>query len=62
MAENQEAATLEKTTLEDEQRKAVAERAETGTTWVPKHFVYVSGGGGGGGDVIMLMKSWCKRL
>jgi len=41
-AENQEAATLEKTALEDEQRRAVAERAEAGTTWLPKHFIYVS--------------------
>lgn len=40
MAENQEAATLEKTALEDEQRRAVAERAESGTTWLPKHFAF----------------------
>lgn len=40
MAENQEAATEQKTVLEDEQRSAVAERAEAGSTWLPRHFVY----------------------
>ncbi|CAL8104965.1 unnamed protein product [Orchesella dallaii] len=39
-AENQEAATLEKTALEDEQRRAVAMRADAGTTWLPNHFLY----------------------
>lgn len=40
-SDNQEAATTEKTNLEEEQRKAVADRLESNSPWVPKHFVDV---------------------
>ncbi|XP_035708543.1 oxysterol-binding protein-related protein 8 isoform X4 [Folsomia candida] len=38
--DNQEAATTEKTKLEDEQRKAVTARVATNSSWVPKNFLY----------------------
>lgn len=41
LEDNQEAATTEKTKLEEEQRKAVAERLAEGSLWMPKHFTYV---------------------
>jgi hypothetical protein len=39
--DNQEAATTEKTKLEEEQRKAVTTRLAQNTQFIPKHFVYV---------------------
>jgi len=42
VADNQEAATAEKTKLEEEQRSAVAARLEANAPWIPKNFVYVN--------------------
>lgn len=41
LSDNQDAATNEKTILEDEQRRDAALRKENNTTYVPKFFTFV---------------------
>lgn len=45
--QNHEAATDEKTKIEDRQREAAAKRQQAGTEWQPKLFRKVRGGSGG---------------
>lgn len=42
LAEDQEAATVEKTKLEEKQRYDVKERRNNNAEWIPKYFVHVS--------------------